>query len=60
MRSKFGIYSDKAGEMIGNNGFRDAIKIGDKVCDNLTLDGMNFSDWKIDLGIDIVEGIWIE
>ncbi|WP_314065404.1 papain fold toxin domain-containing protein [uncultured Vagococcus sp.] len=57
VKSEFGIYSDKAGEMIGNNGFHDAIKIGDKVYDNLTLDGMNFKEWKLDLGIDIIAGI---
>ncbi|MCB5955329.1 papain fold toxin domain-containing protein [Enterococcus sp. CWB-B31] len=44
VRSEYGIiYSDKAEKMIGNNGYHDAIKIGDKVYDNLTLNGMEWT-----------------
>ena len=45
------IYSDKYGGVISTNGDHVAIKIGDKVYDNLTSEGMNYDDWLVDLGI---------
>lgn len=53
VESDFGIYSDKAGKVIGETGYHDAIKIGDKVYDNMTPEGMNYADWLKDLGIGL-------
>lgn len=44
------IFSDKLGREIGWK-LHYGIKIGDTIYDNLTLDGMDFTEWKIDLGI---------
>ena len=45
------IYSDKYGGNISTNGQHDAIKIGDKIYDNMTPNGINYDDWLTDLGI---------
>ena len=45
------IYSDKYGGSITNNGNHHAVKIGNKVYDNLTSEGMDYDDWLTDLGI---------
>lgn len=45
------IYSDKNG-VIGNNGYHDAIKVGDYVFDNMNPQGVSYNDWLADLGGD--------
>ncbi len=45
------IYSDKYGGNISENKQHYAIKIGNKVYDNMTPNGMNYDNWLADLGI---------
>ena len=53
IKSKTGyIYSDKYGGNISTNGIHEAIKVGNKVYDNMTPDGMDYNAWLNDLGID--------
>jgi hypothetical protein len=44
------IYSDKYGGIIGNNGFHYGVEVEGVVYDNLTTEGMLFSEWINDLG----------
>lgn len=53
------IFSDKLGREIGWK-LHYGIKIGDTIYDNLTLDGMDFIGWKIDLGIGKFYAIMFE
>lgn len=46
------IYSDKFG-VIGDNGYHDAIKVGDYIFDNMNPNGVPYSEWVSDLGGDI-------
>ena len=55
VNSKANIYSDKNG-FIGND-FHDAIKVGDRVFDNMNPDGVPFTEWAKDLGIGEVADI---
>jgi len=55
VNSKANIYSDKNG-LIGND-FHDAIKVGDRVFDNMNPDGVPFTEWAKDLGIGEVADI---
>jgi len=57
VNSDHNIYSDKAGEVIGSNGYHDAVKVGDTVYDNMNPGGMPFNEWLKDLGIGEVSGI---
>ncbi len=50
VESRYGIYSDKAKELIGN-GFHYGIRVGNKIYDNMTLEGIEFSEWLEDLGL---------
>jgi len=44
------IWSDKYGT-ISENGTHQAIKIGDKIFDNMNPQGISYTDWQMDLGI---------
>lgn len=48
--SEYGIYSDKAGEVIGD-GYHYGIKVDDIIYDNMTSNGMSFGEWLDDLGL---------
>ena len=48
--SQYGIYSDKAGLIIGY-GYHFGVKVGNTVYDYLTLGGMDFNLWLDDLGL---------
>ena len=49
--SKYSIYSDKAGDAVGN-GYHYGVKVGDTIYDNMTSDGMSFDAWLDDLGLN--------
>ena len=52
IKSKTGyIYSDKFGGNISTNGLHEAIRIGDKIYDNMTPNGIEYNAWLDDLGI---------
>jgi len=45
-----GIFSDKYQGIIGETGYHYGVRVGDVVYDNLTTEGMNFTEWINDLG----------
>ena len=45
-----GIFSDKYQGIIGETGYHYCVRVGDVVYDNLTTEGMNFTEWINDLG----------
>ena len=48
--SEYSIYSDKAGDVIGN-GYHYGVKVGDTIYDNMTPGGIGFDSWLDDLGL---------
>ena len=50
IHSEYSIYSDKAGDVIGN-GYHYGVRVGDTIYDNMTPGGIGFDSWLDDLGL---------
>ena len=51
LNSHAGIWSNRINGLISENGFHEAIQVGDMVFDNINPNGIPYNDWDIDLGV---------